>query len=463
MNVDNKSRRIVIWVVVVVLVGASIWWWKHRSSQSEAVTVDTEVVARGALRESISATGTLSALQTVAVGTQVSGTIDKLYVDFNSKVKAGQLLALLDPTVLDMQLESSRAALTQAKAHADDAVAALKEGENLLTKAYIADRDLRTLRVNAATSKAQVDSAIADLKRAERNRSYAEVRSPIDGVVIERTVDRGQTVASGFQTPTLFTIAEDLQLMQIIASVDESQIGSVQVGQKAEFTVSAFPTKRFMATIRQIRLKSATVQNVVTYSVVLDADNHAGTLLPGMTATVDFILRDLSDVLRVPSSALRVQRIPDEMMDEESLKRIKEREKASSGASAGVSSSAVPSGGQFGANGASGLPGGGNFTPEQIQAFRERMAARQANGGTPPGAPDGQVVGGVWILKEDGKFTRVPVHVLGSDMSATAIEPVFGKIEAGDKVIIRVNNPSANQQGNAQRSLLPGGPPGRFR
>jgi HlyD family secretion protein len=373
------------------------------------------------------------------VGTQVSGTIDKIYVDFNSKVKQGQLLALIDPSVLESQLESAKASLSQAKARHADAEAALEEGNRLLAQKYISDREMRTLQVNVTAAKASVDAATADFNRATRNRQYAEIRSPIDGVVIERAVDRGQTVAASMQTPTLFTIAEDLKRMQIIASVDESQIGSIQVSQPASFSVSAFPNKKFNASVRQIRLKSTVTQNVVTYAVVLDADNSSGDLLPGMTATVDFVLKDLHDVLRVPSAALRIQRVPEELMDAESLKRMKEMEAARAA----------------GGNGRS-AAGEGGPTPEQIQAMRQRMAQGGGQGGAQNGGRGS--MGGVWVMKADGKATRVPVRILGSDVSATAVEPVRGELKPGDKVIVKLA--SSQAQGSATRSLLPGPPQG---
>ncbi len=411
-----------------------------RKGGNDAVAApETEEVARGDVRETISATGALQAIQTVTVGTQISGTIEKLNVDFNSKVKRGDLLAMIDPSVLDAQLESARAALAQANARYNDAVSALEEGERLLKQNYISDRDMRTLKVTVTTSKAQVDAATADFNRAKRNRQYAEIRSPIDGVVIDRAVDRGQTVAASMQTPVLFMIAEDLQKMQIVASVDESQIGSVEVGQQASFTVSSFQGKRFNASVRQIRLKSTVTQNVVTYAVVLDADNSSGNLLPGMTATVDFVLKDLRDVLKVPSAALRIQRVPEELQDEETLKRTKEMEAARSG-------NGAPG------NRPAGAGEGGAPTPEQMAQRRQRMA--QGEGG-------GRVnMAAVWVMKPDGKASRVPVRILGSDMSATAIEPIRGELNAGDRVITKLAAANA-QQGAATRSLLPGpGGPG---
>jgi HlyD family secretion protein len=433
MTQGNVSRRkwILIGVAAAVIVGGG-WYWRS-GKKTETTTVETEEVARGDLRETISATGALQALQTVLVGTQVSGTIDQLYVDFNSKVKQGALLALIDPSVLDSQLESSRAALSQATARYNDAVSALEEGKSLLAKNYISDREMRTLQVTVTTSKGQLDSAVADYSRAKRNRQYAEIRSPIDGVVIERAVDRGQTVAAGFQTPTLFTIAQDLKSMQIVASVDESQIGSVKLGQSATFSVGAFPGKKFPAEVQQIRLKPTVTQNVVTYAVVLNTNNTSGELFPGMTATVDFVIKDLHDVLRVPSAALRIQRVPEELMDAETLKRSKEMQAARE---AGPTNGQRPTG-----------TGEGGPTPEQIQAMRQRMA--QGGGGRAG-------MGSVWVMHADGKASRLPVRILGSDLTATGIEPVRGELKPGDKIITKLTSSAPAQQGTATRSLLPG-------
>lgn len=444
------------WVAGAVVVVIGGWWFLRDGDDAAKLVPETEEVARGDLRETISSTGNLQALQTVLVGTQVSGTIDNLYVDFNSKVKRNQLLALIDPSVLDSQLESSRASLSQAKARHEDAVAALEEGERLLKQAYISDRDMRTLKVAVTTSKAQLDAATADYNRSIRNRQYAEIRSPIDGVVIERAVDRGQTVAAGFQTPTLFTIAEDLTSMQIVASVDESQIGSIKVGQPASFAVSAFPGKKFNATVKQIRLKSTVTQNVVTYAVVLDADNASGELFPGMTATVDFVLKDLHDVLRVPSSALRVTRVPEELMDAETLTRMQEMQAART-SGAGANGARMPAMGE------------GGPTPEQLQALRARMAQNGGSmsgpqGGGPQGGQGGRGnIGNVWVLKADGKLSRVAVRVLGSDMSAAAVEPLRGELKPGDKIVTKMVSAQTQAQSAPTRSLLPGppGPPRR--
>ena len=447
MTESKFARRKWLWTsaAVVAVVGAFFYW--RAGEKSGETKVETEEVVRGDLRESISATGQLQALQTVLVGTQVSGTIDKIYVDFNSRVKQGQLLALIDPSVLDAQLESARASLSQATARHNDAVSAFEEGESLLAKNYISDREMRTLKVNVTTTQAQLDAANADYERAKRNRGYAEIRSPIDGVVIERAVDRGQTVAASMQTPTLFTIAEDLKKMQIVASVDESQIGSVTLGQTASFGVGAFPGRKFSAEVKQIRLKPTVTQNVVTYAVVLDLQNQSGELLPGMTATVDFVLKDLHDVLRVPSGALRV-RVPEEMMDPESLKRMQEmRDRMAGGPASGNGSR--PQG-----------TGEGGPSPEQMRAMRERMAS----GG---GAGSGRAgFGGVWVMGANGKAKRIGVRILGSDMSATAIEVMRAPgqeggddLKPGDKVITKITTAAA-AQGATTRSLLPGPPQG---
>lgn len=265
----------------------------------------TEAVARGSIQATVTATGTVNPVTTVLVGTQVSGTIRDLYVDFNSPVKKGQLIARIDPEIFEAQT-------AQAKASADKADAALREAERTLSRSralseknLIARSELDTAETNFDSARAQADLAAAALKSAETNLRYTKILSPVDGVVISRNVDVGQTVAASFQTPTLFTIAQDLTKMQIDANVDESDIGKVAVGQNVEFTVDAYPETPFTGKVRQIRRAPITVQNVVTYDVVVRVNNPGLRLMPGMTANVSIILLTKEDVIRIPNAALR--------------------------------------------------------------------------------------------------------------------------------------------------------------
>jgi HlyD family secretion protein len=267
----------------------------------------------------VTATGAMNAVIMVNVGTQVSGTIRELYVDFNSPVKKGQILALIDPATFQAQADQAKANLAMAKAQEEKAAAALLEArramernKTLYEKNYVARHDFDTAETNEqgaraqlSSAKAQVMQARASLSFAEQNLQYTRITSPVDGIVISRDVDIGQTVAASFQTPTLFSIAQDLTRMQIDTSVDEADIGKVTEGQKVEFTMDAYPEETFTGIVSVIRNAPITVQNVVTYNVVITVDNQEGKLKPGMTANVSIILEEKQNVLSLPNAALR--------------------------------------------------------------------------------------------------------------------------------------------------------------
>jgi HlyD family secretion protein len=279
----------------------------------------TEPVTRGSIQQSVTATGTVNAVTTVLVGTQVSGTIKTLFADFNSRVKKGQVIAQIDPSTFESQVQQARANLLLAEANLDKATTAMvdakrtfERNKELFSKNLVPRSDLDTAETNydAAraqinASKAQIEQARATLDFAKQNLAYTKIVSPVDGIVISRSVDVGQTVAASFQTPTLFTIAQDLTKMQIDTNVAESDIGVVKVGQDVEFTVDAFPDTTFQGRVGQIRKAPITVQNVVTYNVVVHVSNRDLKLMPGMTANVSVIITVREDVLRVLNAALR--------------------------------------------------------------------------------------------------------------------------------------------------------------
>lgn len=279
----------------------------------------TEPVTRGDIVAAVSSTGTLNPVTKVMVGTQVSGIIRDIYADYNSRVTKGQVIALIDPESFQAQVEQSRANLSAARADLDKAKAALADAERtlrrnreLFAKGLISASEADTATTNFDTAKAQVsaaaarvDQARASLRVAETNLRYTRILSPVDGVVISRNVDRGQTVAASFQTPTLFVIARDLTKMQIDTSVDEADIGMVRPGQDAEFTVDAYPGQTFAGKVQQVRIEPITVQNVVTYNAVILVDNLKLLLKPGMTTNVSIITARKSGVLRVPNAAMR--------------------------------------------------------------------------------------------------------------------------------------------------------------
>ncbi|MFL5408284.1 MAG: efflux RND transporter periplasmic adaptor subunit [Myxococcales bacterium] len=285
-----------------------------------AAPYKTEPVTRGSVNESVSATGDVSALVTVSVGSQVSGIVDKLYVDFNSPVKKGQLLATLDARLFQAALQKTDASVASARAGVQKAQAALADSQRLVSRdqelfkgGLIARSELDTAMAtndgNAASlagAKAAVLQANADRAQAAANLAFTKITSPIDGVVVSRSVDAGQTVAAALQAPTLFVIANDLTKMQILANVDQADVGKVHEGEDAKFTVDAYPGEVFKGHISQVRQAATTTNNVVTYAAVIQADNPDRKLRQGMTAAVTIVAANHDDVLRVPNAALRV-------------------------------------------------------------------------------------------------------------------------------------------------------------
>jgi len=304
-------------ILMIIVIGAAAFFLLKGGDKGPKYR--TEQVARGKVRATVTATGTVNAVTTVLVGTQVSGTIKNLYADYNSPVKKGQLLAQIDPAMFEAQVQQARANLLLAKANEAKAAASLADAKRtrdrnktLFNRNLIARSDLDTAETNAqvavsqlSANSAQVAQTRAALSYAETNLRYAQIISPVDGTVISRNVDVGQTVAASFQTPTLFTIAQDLTRMQIDTNVDEADIGKVQLNQPVEFTVDAYPDFVFRGKVAEVRIAPVTVQNVVTYDVVVRVDNPDMRLKPGMTANVSIILADKGDVLRVPNAALR--------------------------------------------------------------------------------------------------------------------------------------------------------------
>lgn len=301
MNRWSKSTWIVVAVLGVVAAGIAFWW----SSRSEPIKYVTAKIDRGAIVQRVMANGTLNPVILVNVGTQISGTVMKLHTDFNRPVKAGDLLAELDPAILEAKIRQTEANLASARANFNNAELALKRNENLKTRGFVSDGALDGLRKDMETAKAQVMQQEAQLAQDKTNLTYSKIRSPIDGIVVNRTIDVGQTVAASFQTPTLFQIARDLKRMQIDTAVAEADVGAISEGQPVRFTVDAFREQDFSGKVRMVRLNPTSQQNVVTYNVVIDVDNKDGVLLPGMTAQVAVTTSRKDSVLRVPAAALR--------------------------------------------------------------------------------------------------------------------------------------------------------------
>ena len=307
----NKKKTILIAAAVIIVAGAGIWLFGG-SKAKHKVNYITATAQKGAISESVTATGTIEPVTEVEVGTQVSGIIDKIYVDYNSVVTKGQLIAEMDRVTLQSELASQRAAYNGAKAEYEYQKKLYERNKTLHEKQLIAVTDYELSLYNYERAKSSLESSEAALAKAERNLSYATITSPIDGVVISRAVEEGQTVASGFETPTLFTIAADLTQMQVVADVDEADIGGVEEGQRVSFTVDAYPNDVFEGTVTQVRLgedssssSTSSSTTVVTYQVVISAHNPDLKLKPRLTANVTIFTLDRKDVLCVPARALR--------------------------------------------------------------------------------------------------------------------------------------------------------------
>ncbi len=300
-----KRKKIIILSVAILAVIAILWLLFGRSSKSASYIIETTTATRGDVSEAVTATGTIEPVTKVEVGTQVSGIIDKLYADYNSIVTKGQLIAEMDKVTLQSELTSQQATYDGAKAEYEYQEKNYLRNKALHEKQLISDTEFEESTYNYAKAKSAYESSEANLAKAKRNLAYATITSPIDGVVISRAVEEGQTVAAGFETPTLFTIAADLTQMQVIADVDEADIGGVKEGQRVAFTVDAYPNDTFEGTVTQVRLEATEESNVVTYEVVISAHNPDLKLKPGLTANITIYIAERRNVVNIPVKALR--------------------------------------------------------------------------------------------------------------------------------------------------------------
>ncbi len=311
-------KKLITIIILLAVVGSAGGWYYMRKNTKEP-EVRTAQISRGDVVQAVQATGTLEAVTTVQVGTQVGGIVQDLNADFNDFVKKGQVIARLDPTILDTQIEQQRANVTRAEADLerlkvsrDDAKQKLERAKALSEKNLLPRTDFETAQVNLQSAEAQIKSSEAalvqaksQLHTAEVNREHTVITAPIDGIVIQRSVERGQTVNAGMSAPTLYILAADLTKMQINANIDEADVGSMRTGQHVTFRVDAFPTETFIGTVQQVRLQPTTVQNVVTYQTVINVPNQQFKLKPGMTANVTIEIARKSNVLRMPAAATR--------------------------------------------------------------------------------------------------------------------------------------------------------------
>lgn len=415
------KKKVLLAILALLLILAAIWFFT-RNGEEAAGRYTLVKIDHGDLEAVVSSTGTLSAVTTVQVGTQVSGRIAKLYADFNQAVKQGQLLAMLDTSSLlqavseaESTHDRSRAQLKQAKQDLDRMQYLFKE--NIKTK-----NDLEQAQVNFELAQATLKSEQANLERARINLRYASIYAPIDGIVIARNIDVGQTVAASFSSPTLFLIANDLSKMQILANVDESDIGQIKENQEVRFTVQAQASRKFSGKVSQIRLEPTTVNNVVNYTVVINVANKEGLLLPGMTATIDFLVGQARNVLRVSNAALRLK--PDAEMVQILIKQFAARRNSHPGTAAGRPAASA---------------GGG---------FPGFAAGGSGNGNRP------KDVAFLWVLDASGQPKPIRVKTGISDGQLTAI--VSGEVTEGMEVIKSITLSAAEQaaaQGPRMRIL----------
>lgn len=305
MKIKFNWKKASIALVVIAAIGIGIYFYLQKQNAPFAVTYETVKVEKATIGNSITATGTIEAVTSVDVGTQVSGIIDKIYVDYNSEVKKGQIIAELDKTNLISELNSANSQLSSAKSDLTYQQNNYQRMKTLYEKGLISADDYESASLALQQAKSTVAQRQESVSKAKTNLGYATITSPIDGVVLSKSVEEGQTVASSFSTPTLFTIVKDMTDMRVIASVDEADIGEVKEGQRVTYTVDAYPDETFEGTVTQVRNEATTDNNVVTYEVVISAPNPDLKLKPGLTANVTIYTMEQEGVLSVPTKALR--------------------------------------------------------------------------------------------------------------------------------------------------------------
>jgi HlyD family secretion protein len=416
-----KKKTIIIIAAVVVVALAAWLLLGRKSAAAGKISIETAKVETGTIRKSVTATGTLEAIVTVEVGTQVSGIVQNIYVDFNSYVKKGQLLARLDTTNLAASMDQTRAALDNAKAELDFQEANFKRLSPLNGKNLISQSDFDQTVYNLNKARANYNSALAQHKRNKINLDYAKIYSPIDGIVLNRAVEEGQTVAASFNTPTLFTIANDLTQMRVEADVDEADIGQVRKGQRVEFTVDAYPDLKFSGEVTEVRLEPTITNNVVTYTIIISAPNPDFKLMPGMTASTDIFTMEKSDLTVVPSKALRFT--PDQKLLSTYMKNMPKPEMPAGAPDAGK------------------MPKEGGFPGMTNQALKGMKT--------------------VWI-KKDSMIIPVPVETGLDDDLKTEITK---GLKAGDEVVVDMvqETPASAKKAPAKNPFMPGPPSGTRR
>ena len=458
-NTSLMNRKRILIAVAALVALMAILGFVLRSRNKSDTSFRTGKVEQGNIEQKVSATGALSAVKTVQVGTQVSGLLAGIFADFNDRVTKGQLLARIDPTLQEQAVRDAQAQLERAQAQLRQAQQEYNRNAPLARDKFISASEFGTVQVNLSVAQAAVKSAQVTLDRARQNLSYTNIYAPISGVVVERNVDVGQTVAASLSAPTLFLIAQDLSQMQILASVDESDISSIKEGQPVKFTVQSYAGRTFTGAVEQVRLQSKTTDNVVSYTAVVTLANPDGTLLPGMTATVEFITGSATNVLTVPNGALRFTPSAEELkasgLPPDAGGRDTSRRRAGGGAGGPGATTATGSRPAFG-GGAGGQGGQGGFGG---QGGGQAGARARRPGGTGG-------FGVVWTLSADKKLKPVRVRTGLADTQRTQVTPVQGATLApGTEVVTGTTTAGAAAAGATNNPLTPtrqgqGGRPG---
>ena len=419
--------RFFIIAAAIVLTVGSLWYF-NRGSAEPTSPYRFVTLEEGNLEAVVASTGALDAVTTVQVGTQVSGIIASIYVDFNDRVREGQIIARIDTTLLWSAVRDAESNLERNQAQLKQAQRELRRLEPLYDQKFVTEVDFVRAQYDLDIAQATTKSAEISLDRARQNLSYATIIAPISGTVIERNVDVGQTVAASFSAPQLFLIADDLSRMEILASVDESDIGKIKEGQIARFTVQAYPDETFRGSVRQVRLQSTVQENVVNYTVVVDVENPDGRLLPGMTATVDFLIETATDILKIPNAAMRFRATP------QMFEVIRARRRAT--------------------------------TAETDSASARRSRNQGRGGGTWSGGGGNSGFGSgannfamIWYLDENGELMATPAKTGITDGQMTELSS--SRLRPGMQVIAGVIQSAEESSNNpfqrSQRRFRPGG------
>ncbi len=472
MPINNKVRWFK-WLVILVIIGAAVagGWWYHQTHTETGVEFQTATVARGDLTQAVTATGGLGPVLNVAVGSQISGIVKKLFIDYNTTVKSNQVIAEIDPSTYEINVLRAEAQLANSKANLALAEVQARRAEDLFASKLISASDHDTAKAQLQQAQAQVQSDEATLKNAKVQLAYCTIYAPVDGVVISRNVDVGQTVAASFNTPTLAVIANDLTKMQIDALVSEADIGGVAVGQDVNFTVDAYPYRIFRGKVGQIRYGAITNQNVINYDCVVQVNNADLKLLPGMTANVSIIAAERNDVLKIANGALRF-RPPESLGGPKTNSVATATAGGPSGAGGGQRSGGGPGmgAGGGGGGGAAGV-GPGGFGGGGPGGGRRGERAGMGDSGGGRGRPERAMTRTVYVMppktdlnsKELPKLKAVQVKVGISDGISTevlegleeGVQVVTGMITPGDTSAARAGGPAANPFGGGGGGFRP--------